>query len=189
MPPARQYHSPLREGRAAETRQAILHAAARVFAETGFAAATIKAIADEARVSAATVYATFGSKAQLIVSLLEIDAGPPTTKPDPDTWVAYHARMMSVSRHIIRVAIQATGEPGVAALFAAGDRNRRASLDIAFADQPAGARDQLWAITAPTVYLALVDICGWSDGDYQRWLTSMTTLVVTSATGPLGPSS
>jgi len=174
----RRYSSPLREQQAAETREAILRAAARLFAEHGFQATTIKAVATEAAVSSATVYATFGSKARLIVALLEqleLDADPPPDNADPRTWVAYHCRIMEVSRGVIRVAMQATGEPGVAALFEAGDRHRRASLDRALAGHPAKVRDELWAISSPTVYLALLDGCGWSDADYRRWLSSMMT--------------
>ena len=55
------YHSPLRERQAAQTRQAILDAALALFAEQGWAATTLPAIAGRAGISVDTIYATFGT--------------------------------------------------------------------------------------------------------------------------------
>jgi AcrR family transcriptional regulator len=70
MTPTRQYRSELRARQAAQTRDAILAAARRRFADHGFAAVTIKEIADAAGVSAQTVYSTFASKAGLALALI-----------------------------------------------------------------------------------------------------------------------
>ena len=48
---------------AAVTKRAILHAARQLFAEQGFANATVKGLAERAGVAVQTIYATFGSKA------------------------------------------------------------------------------------------------------------------------------
>lgn len=62
----RQYLSPLREQQAQETKTAILDAAQELFTEDGYGATSIRAIADKAGVSEATVYAGFGQKASIL---------------------------------------------------------------------------------------------------------------------------
>jgi hypothetical protein len=57
----REYDSNRRQRQAAQTRADILRAARRLFAERGYPATTIEAIATAAEVSEATVYAGFGS--------------------------------------------------------------------------------------------------------------------------------
>jgi AcrR family transcriptional regulator len=64
------YHSPRRAEQAAATRTAIIEAAARLFAERGYAATTMAAIAQEARVAVKSVY-TLADKARLM--LLAVD--------------------------------------------------------------------------------------------------------------------
>ena len=64
----REYDSSRRQRQAAQTRADILAAARRLFAERGYAATTIEAIAAEAEVSEATVYAGFGSKRGLLLA-------------------------------------------------------------------------------------------------------------------------
>ena len=66
----RKYESPRRLERANATRAAIIDAAARLFAERGYGATTMAAIAAEARVSAKSVYA-LGDKAQLLILALD----------------------------------------------------------------------------------------------------------------------
>lgn len=67
----RQANSPLQEKVNALKRDAILDAAAAVFAEGDFHRATIKAIADRAGVADGTVYNHFANKDALVVALLE----------------------------------------------------------------------------------------------------------------------
>lgn len=66
----RQYRSPLREHQALETKAAILDAAQVLFVENGYGATSIRAIADKAGVSEATVYASFGRKASILWAAL-----------------------------------------------------------------------------------------------------------------------
>jgi AcrR family transcriptional regulator len=65
----REYDSNRRQRQAAQTRADILQVARRLFAERGYPATTIEAIAAEAEVSEATVYAGFGSKAGILPAL------------------------------------------------------------------------------------------------------------------------
>ncbi len=68
----REYHSPLRAANAQATRAAIRSAAAELFVSTGYAATSVRAIADAAGVSAQTVYAQFGSKPAIVRELLDV---------------------------------------------------------------------------------------------------------------------
>ena len=62
----RVYRSDLREGQARATRRQIVDAASRLFAERGYAAATIDAVAQEAGVSRKTVFTSVGGKVELM---------------------------------------------------------------------------------------------------------------------------
>jgi len=64
------YHAPRRVEQAAATKTAIIEAASRLFAENGYAATTVAAIAAEARVTAKSVY-TLADKSRLL--LLAVD--------------------------------------------------------------------------------------------------------------------
>jgi AcrR family transcriptional regulator len=70
--PVRAYDSSGRKARAAAGRREIVDAAARLFVAQGFGGTTIAAIAKEAGVSAPTVYAGFGSKADLLRTAIDI---------------------------------------------------------------------------------------------------------------------
>jgi AcrR family transcriptional regulator len=69
--PRRPYDSSGRRSRAAKTREEIVAAAHQLFVAQGFGRTTIAAIAKEARVSAPTVYASYGSKATLLRAAIE----------------------------------------------------------------------------------------------------------------------
>jgi AcrR family transcriptional regulator len=65
----RSYESPRRREQAAATRRAILSAAQRLFERQGYAATTMAAIAEEARVALKTVYVAFETKSGLLRAL------------------------------------------------------------------------------------------------------------------------
>lgn len=67
---SRTYHAPRRAEQAAATRRSILDAAHTLFAQHGYAATTMKAIADEARVTAKSVHAV-GDKAELLLLVFD----------------------------------------------------------------------------------------------------------------------
>jgi AcrR family transcriptional regulator len=66
----RGYNSPVRQKAAAITREIILDAAVDLFFDRGYAATSIGDVAERADVSPNTVYAIFGNKAQLVLSLV-----------------------------------------------------------------------------------------------------------------------
>lgn len=67
--PKRRYNSPHRRAQAAATRREILEAAQRLFEQQGYAATTMQAIADEARVALKTVYVAFETKSGVLRAL------------------------------------------------------------------------------------------------------------------------
>lgn len=70
--PRRSYHSPRRQQQAAATRQAILEAAERLFAQHGYPATTMEQVAAEAGVALKTVYVAFTTKSGLLRALWDL---------------------------------------------------------------------------------------------------------------------
>ena len=71
----RPYDSTRRQAQAHETRKQIIEAARRLFAEHGYAGATIDAIAQEAGVAPETIFATFGNKRTILAALIDVAVG------------------------------------------------------------------------------------------------------------------
>ena len=195
--PSGRYDSPLREQRAAETRQSIISTARRQFEDSGFERTTVNAIATGAGVSPATVYATFGSKAGIVAAMLEhleedADMGERIpamlAEQDPHRGVALFAagnRAVFEGGHgLLRAALDAIGNPEVAALAEAGDANRRRACDFLIKRwhaagglrdglRPKQAAERMWLLTSVQQYLLAVDVLGWSPAAYERWLTGL----------------
>jgi len=190
----REYRSELREERARETKARIRKAARALFSERGFGATTVAAVAREAGVSAPTVYAVFESKAGIISAMLEemeesaaVGEGLKAvfSEPDPRTqlrrFVDAHCALFRESADVLRAAVQAMGDPEVAALAARGDGNRRNVIEAlvrgwgAWGALRAGlseeeAADRLWLLTTVESYLTAVDRLGWEPERYEKWL-------------------
>ena len=73
--PKRRYHSKRRQQQAQETREQILTAARKLFLESGYAGATVEAIAQEAGVAPLTVYAAFGNKRSILAGVVDLTVG------------------------------------------------------------------------------------------------------------------
>jgi len=71
----RSYDSTRRQAQADATRRLVLQAASDAFAERGYSGATVESIAQSAGVSPETIYASFGSKRNLLVALLDLAVG------------------------------------------------------------------------------------------------------------------
>jgi AcrR family transcriptional regulator len=103
-----------------DSRDRILEAAARVYAQYGFRGATTRLIAQEAGVNEVTLFRLFGSKAQLfdellnkqlhasIIPLLPDEPGNPET--DLVEWCAVLLAQMRASRSFLRKMIGETEE-------------------------------------------------------------------------------
>lgn len=193
----RTYSSPLRDEQAADTRRRIVAAARELFATRGFAGATVAGIAEQAGVSAPTVYAVFGSKGAIMRALLtrlEDDADAASWRariedePDPyrklERFAQWSRALFSTGRAVIGAALGAGNDPSVIELRERGDRNRRewlAAVVSALADAGALRRglaeqealDRAWMLTGPELYFRGTAGCGWSDAGYERWLADL----------------
>jgi AcrR family transcriptional regulator len=132
-----------REVTAAETRQAILDAALRLFTTRGYGATSIAEVAEAAGVAVPTVYASVGKKPDLLRATLDrLDeiaeipalAGSLHTEPVPK-------RVIEIDVHITRLlaercgdvitalASAATVDPAMAPIYAAGMARHRAGAE------------------------------------------------------------
>ena len=105
---------------ASDSRERILEAAARVYAQYGFRGATTRLIAQEAGVNEVTLFRLFGSKAQLFDELLHKQLHASTVPILPDEpvdpereltlWCAVLLAQMRASRSFLRKMIGETEE-------------------------------------------------------------------------------
>jgi AcrR family transcriptional regulator len=200
----REYDSSRRQRQAAQTRADILQAARRLFSERGYAATTIEAIAAEAQVAEATVYAGFGSKRGILLAFqqqMEENTGrgervrafhAAAGNPAEQIAVAVSISLSFPARHadLIAVMLSARGmDPDVDEFLRRGlvQEHRGAwsmvasvlasqgALRPGLTEQEAG--DLAAALTRPEIYLILSGELGWSPDR----ITEVLTTVVRSA--------
>lgn len=194
-PPKRRYESPARREQAGATRQRLAVSARHLFAEQGYAATTIAAIAREAGVAVQTFYATYGSKRAVLLALLdelEANAGLPDllvalrATADPRQQlrltVEFSVRLFERGSDVVEILRGAgTTESDLAAIWHEGEGRRRTSQaplvrawTEASALRPglteAEGADILWTLTGPDAYRLFVTECGWAAPHYQDWL-------------------
>ncbi len=196
----RSYHSPVRAEQAQRTRARILDAAEDQFAERGYAAATINAIARAADVAPDTVYATFKNKRGLLGALVEArvrgaatpvlkQSGPEAVRAETDQRRQIEIFVLDITERVERVqtvygvvAEAAHSDPEAAALHKAMLDQRYANLRkfIGWIEANGPLRDELtrdeatasvWAITSAEMFRLLRVERGWSRARYRRWLT------------------
>jgi AcrR family transcriptional regulator len=198
--PRRRYESPRRREQAAATRQAILEAAERLFAKQGYVGTSVAEIAEEARVALKTVYAVFGTKAELLRALWNLrmrgDEEPLpmperpwyreiVDEPDPRRRLALVAHNSRIVRertaHVTEIVRQAApADEHIEVLwqrfqrefYELGVRGIVETLehDGVLATDLTTAADIGWTLTHPDVYQLLVRQRGWSPDAYERWL-------------------
>jgi AcrR family transcriptional regulator len=199
-PVKRRYDATGRRQAAARTRAAILDAARQLFAERGYAATPMTAIADRAGVALDTVYAAVGRKPELARLLIETaisgtDQAIPAEQrdyvraiqaaPDAETKISVYAAAMTAiaPRMALLLGIiqqAAPTDPELAALWTQIAERRAANMRLFVADlatvaplrlNPGEAADIVWATNAPEMYQLLVGQRGWVPQRYQRFLT------------------
>jgi AcrR family transcriptional regulator len=186
----------LRERQAEFTRQEILAAARRLFAERGFTRTSVRDIAQAAGVSAQTVYDSIGSKQAVVARLNDlIDSeagigdivGEAIASQDPLQVAALSARitraMLEHCEDIIRALVTgAAAEPEIQIVLDEGHRRHvegastvvRALQDmnaLACAVDTATAPETLAAITDFRFALLLRESYGWSIERIETWMT------------------
>jgi AcrR family transcriptional regulator len=198
-PVKRRYDASGRRQAAARTRAAILDAARELFAERGYSATPMTAIADRAGVALDTVYASAGRKPELARLLIETaisgtDEAVPAEQrdyvqaiqaaPDARTKIAvYAAAMAAIAPRLAPVLaiIQqaAHDEPELARLWHQIADRRAANMRLFVADlaavaplrlDPDQAADIVWATNSAEMYQLLVGQRGWTPQRYERFL-------------------
>jgi len=89
------------------TRGKILLAAAKVFAEKGYARATTRALAEAAGVNEVTLFRHFGSKQALFLAIMEAFAAPAlNTAISADLTGDYRHDLISMGNHVLRAMLE-----------------------------------------------------------------------------------
>lgn len=194
----RAYRSVRRAEQAEETRRRILDAARKVFIAKSYAGTTMAQVAAEAGTAVETIYAAFGTKAELLASavraLLVVDGKAPhqtddaeavRREPDPREHVrkfaASIARLLAGVSPIFDVVASARSEPEIGALYRRMQKARFENLRamIGWLDEKRGLRrgldpdtaaETVWALASPELYRLLTHERGWSRQRYATWL-------------------
>jgi AcrR family transcriptional regulator len=198
-PVKRRYDVSRRREGAVRTRAAILDAARHLFAELGYAATPMTAIAERAGVALDTVYASVGRKPELARLLIETaisgtgQAIPAEDRdyvqairaaPDAAAKIAIYASAVRVIAArlapLVSVIQQSAGaEPQLAALWQEISERRAANMrrfvaELAVAEQLRVSLDEaadiVWATNAPEFYQLVVGQRGWSPDRYEAFL-------------------
>jgi AcrR family transcriptional regulator len=197
----RRYHSSVRAEQAQRTRMRILDAAEQQFAERGYAAATINAMARAADVAPDTVYATFKNKRGVLGALVEArvrgtaapvlkQAGPQAVRAETDQRRQIEIFVPDITQRVERVhtvyrvvAEAAASDPEAAALHKAMLDQRYANLrqfvgwieangPLVDGLSSDAATATVWTLTSPEVFRLLRTERGWSKTRYRRWMTN-----------------
>jgi AcrR family transcriptional regulator len=197
-PVKRRYDAAGRRQGAARTRTAILDAARQLFAERGYTATPMTAVADRAGVALDTVYAAVGRKPELARLLIETaisgtDQAIPAEQRDyvqaiqaaldAKTKIAiYAAAITAIAPRmalVLGIIQQAAAEPELAALRTEIAERRAANMRRFVADlatvaplrlDPGQAADIVWATNSAELYQLLVGQRGWTPQRYEQFL-------------------
>lgn len=194
-----------RQQQAQMTKDRIVDAARRLMAEGGWTPTTIEAMAREAGVATATVYAAFGNKRALleamrdamrrdskIPELMAEAAAQPDASRRLELWARLIRQQMETSYDVIAIHRDAARSDPEAArayrivldsrakTFARFIRDLRADLSAAVDERTAA--DLLWAFSNEEIWRELVEERGWSPDRYEQWLAR--TLIAQLVTAP-----
>lgn len=198
-PVKRRYDATKRREAAERNRQGILAAALELFAERGYTATSMAAIAERAEVALDTIYASVGRKPQLARLLIETAISGSTyavpaaerdyvqaiqAAPDAETKIGIYASAMRLiagrlAPVLVMIQQAAGAEPELAALWREISERRAVNMRRFAADlavvgalrvDPSEAADMIWATNAPELYQLLVGQRGWTPERYERFL-------------------
>jgi len=206
--PKRPYNSAKRRQSAERTRLRIAQSGRALFAQLGYQATSIEAIANHAGVAVPTFYATYGSKRALLSALLDaadalanvvalqdsLREAAAAPRSQLSLLVSFSRRFYQQSADLIEVARSAgTMEPDLAALWVEGEQRRlRGLAPIVRSWAAAGvlrkplserdALDILWSLMGADNYRLFVTERGWPPERYEKWLTAtLKTLLLRKA--------
>jgi AcrR family transcriptional regulator len=179
---------------AAQTRAAVLDAAARLFGELGWADTSMRRVAKAAGVSMETVYAGFGSKGDLLAAVMDVaivgdDLPIPLAQRDVALVLGTGTRGERVTKaasmsaaissrtcELVQALTQASAtDASLAQRLAALDERRRGGIADYF--QQVASRpptrlelDEVWLLTSAEVFHLLVHRSGWTPEQHEHWL-------------------
>ncbi len=210
--PKRSYNSFRRQESARQTRQAIAKAALQLFIQRWYKGASMDAIASEAVVAPETIYATFGSKREILHYLINISVGgdeaPVGVMDRPEVQALMHEtdagrfvagftegiyRIMQRAAPVFAILAEAAKtEPKLAELQSRIRSERLENMGRAVqalgrltplrVDQNQAA-EILWTLTSPELFSLLIEVRRWSREQYTAWLQdSLTRLLVQDET-------
>lgn len=205
----RAYRSPRREQDAATTRNDVLAAAAELFAAKGYGRVTVADISQRAGVAQKTVYASAGSKADILNELIAAavaDSGAEESLVEIRKTgdLAEAMRILARGTRLCNERHEAALEIMHAALPVHDDAEslwRNATefyrsvlgriaehLDACgVLAEPQRAADVLWFCFGLTSWRTLVRECGWTWDDAERWLAVHATALLSRRPDNVGP--
>ncbi len=200
----------LRAEQAAVTTRRILDAARRGFADAGYAATTFREIASGAGVAVQTVYAVFGSKANILRTLRESVVTNPAAADayaaalaatDVDEALGSFARSIRLrweaGHDIVMINVTAaSADPAIRAEVVATNAMRRGGIERLarrLGELESGldlrrVEALLDALTLTSVYEQLVSDHGWSPDDYESWLVGALRSEIRGTAGRARPA-
>ncbi|MFH8533988.1 TetR/AcrR family transcriptional regulator [Streptomyces tendae] len=192
--PTRRYRSARREQGAAQTRQDILETARTLFVTHGYAQVTMGEIARSAGVATKTLYASVGTKAQLLQALLDQDLAQPLEVADEALRHKDLSSSVACLAHAVRTSTErfASSAELLQASMTSDDQARQTWEDATAQYRQAlrkvarhlhsvgavaphidvkGTTDRLWLSLGPAAWRSLVVQCGWSYDSAEHLLT------------------
>ena len=194
----RPYRSARRQQQAAQTRALVLGAATSLFADRGWSATGMRDIAEEAGVAVETVYASFGSKTDLLLTAIDVgvvgDAEPVALSQRREFMAlgvgSFTDRLNAAVRMITRINERTWGlrralteaagsEPQLAAKLHELETRRRVNIRqgvemVIGRPVDDDVIDGLWVVMGADVYYLLTQIGQRPVDDYERWLATTT---------------
>lgn len=201
----RKYVSPTRQAKAEATRARIIDASAKLFLEKGYGRTSTALIGKTAKTSEASVFAAFGSKANLLVEVVfdRVGRSNEHSVRDLSAWQAVSGQQdklpacMEMARLVRRAhdrswqllalaAAAAQDDPAVAEAARRGAEQRHARArwfvrEIIGETGPDADRkaDEVWTLTSVENYRRLVVERLWSPEQFEYWLAKMLVATLT----------
>jgi AcrR family transcriptional regulator len=201
----RRYDTSRRREHAAQTRSAVVDAAVELFSAKGWAATGMRDIARAGGVSVETVYANFGSKAQVLGAALEVavvgDAQAVAVRDRPEFVEIgkgpMAARVRTAARFVRQVNERTSGllkalreaaaaDESLAVLLVEREARRRSDVEaglrlVSGREVDTTVTEGLWAVMSVEVYDLLVDQAGWTVAAYEDWMADTITRLLRPA--------
>src|SRR6516165_10377994 len=195
----RRYDSTRRRAQADETRLAIIRAARDLFVDHGYGKTTLADVAQAAGVAAETIYASVGTKAELLHKAWDLTVGGDEqnivfherpevlairNEPDLARRLLLHAAFSTntaqrIAPFQLMVQSAADADPTAAAMLEKMGRQRLIGIGVMAAEaaktgqlavSEEECRDVIWSMTDGVLWHRLVNERGWTNERYAEWL-------------------